>query len=293
MSWKWSESHTQFAPDDGGGGAPEPASNITETGKESAPEPSPAEPSVDAAPAEPDEPPDVEFPDELKSVFIPRSPEQTHPGGRVTQTPTPVQSAPAPTGPQKPPTAEMWQIEPEKAAAMQQAYLEHKIEEGVKRAMQPAEEIRSTMESQKQAQFQSAASKASEALPNHYKNIFNRDKDFRTNPDLQNITKQIIGNFTANALNTGNVDDLTFITSPSFARRALAMAKAEFEEYKAYSVTPGGPMPVGQQGVKPSQEPLLDDETMKGLKEAQEWAGRQYTPQQIAEARKRRDESDW
>ena len=297
MKLGWLDPITYFEANggaDGGGGAPAPSpggdgpaadtTTQTETGREAASE-TPASVPVEA------EAPDIDFPEILNSVFVPRGQDSIQPDRGYHPA---WQTAPGPAAPPQPPPAELWQLEPEKAAAQLQAYTEHKIKTEVMRATQPVEEMKRGIAEERNAKFRDAAAEAKAALPEHYKAVFNRDKDFRSNPKLQKQTEAVIGEFVAAALNSGQISDLKFITTKSFAKRALAMAKCDIDEAEAFSVHPsGGPTVVGRQGMKQASDHGLDEEVLKGLKDASEWAGKEYTPAAIAAAQKRRDSSDW
>jgi len=295
MNWKWLETHTQFDDDsgaDGGGigdvggdaGPSPPPENVTETGQGEAPPSDPGPSDGGGA----DDPPSVPFNTKIGAVFDPRPPANTQPPQYYAP---PAPRAPA-ASPQLP-SADMWQMEPDKAAAMQQAYLEHKINEGINTASQPVREMQRAQQAEKQVAFQSAAAKAKDAVQENWEKVLNRDRDFRGNEKLQELTSQYIGHYIADALNYGSVEDLQFIATTRFARRALSMAKADIEDLKAYNVNPsGGPQVVGPQGAKAPAGALIDDDTAGALDEASEWLGRKLTAAEIAKTRADLDKLD-
>ena len=295
MNWKWLETSTQHEANagDGGGGGDAPAPAEGEGTPDDGPPASEGigPPDSGAAPAPtstPAEPGPVEFPSLLDSVFTPLN---QPPQGWYT--PPGYTPPPAPGGPPERPTAEMWQMEPEKAAAMQQKFTEFVVDMKVRAATQPINEIREGLAGERRQKYQNAVSKAKESQRGHYENVFNRDKEFRANAALQQQTEKVVGEFLAGALNQVSQEDMEFASTSLFAHRALAMAKADLKHKESYAVPLNGPGVVGAQGMKAPPAPLIDEEVAKGLPEAGRWAGTTYTPEQIAAAQKRRDDSEW
>lgn len=299
MNMKWLDTHTQFdgEPSGGGEGAgtvgdvggdagpPTPPSNVTETGAEAAPVPV----ETPAAPAEA-EPGPVAFNSQLHNVFNPVPPPPT---GTPPPAATPTHPGQPPATSPQPPTAEEWQMEPETAARKQNEYTQFMIQQGVAEAKKPVEEMRRAQMAEKQIAFNAAAGKAKEAMEHNWETVLNRDREFRANKDLQELTSQYMGQYIAGALNNGSVEDLQFISTAKFARRSLAMAKADLEDAKSFAVQPGGPMPVGPQNQKPPAAPLIDDETARGLDEASDWLGRKVTAEEIVKTREELDKLDF
>jgi len=126
--------------------------------------------------------------------------------------------------------------------------------------------------------------------------VFNADKEFRNNPELQTSVENVVNECVARAVRiadeSGDTRMLDNIADKEkFAHRVLALAKADSTSIPDASIRPTA-SPVGPQPPSTPGSPQLTAEEKKDLKAARA-DGRQVTAKDIVRVRKVMKENVW
>lgn len=318
MNWKWMEQAYQFDNEPSGGGGDEPpkpadgddgAEGVTEPissddsgmlthdmPDDPAPEPEP-EPPPEPKP-EPEKPP-VETPDAITGMFRPPPAEGGPPGGPPAHyEPPPAKPEPkAPPPKVDPPTGDDWVNDPEAAAKKNAAYIEYQTYVATQPLLGEIDRLSSSFDGmqrgsfeQMKAQVERSVVEAEVAVTGLWgeKGYFNKDPEFRNNPEVQNHAKNIVqiavDRALAHADRTGDTSKLEELKSERFKHRVLWMSKGE-ADIQSKTLVPGA-SPVGPQPPAKPQKARVSAEDSAALTAAKK-DGRGYTEKQIADARKK------
>lgn len=308
MDWKWLKTAQLFDDDAGGDATPAGAHTDgeikTDSGADPAAEeglePSPPSTAPPSAPVDstgpPAPPPNIGFPDALDRLFNPQPSQSTGPPPAAPSAPPPPASPPPPSA-VRAPNADLMMSDPERYHQEWEAYMEHRIQAGVDRALgevdkqgSRVEEISNRMNHERFQAVNKMHKRAEGAIRDYWENYFSRDADFRGDPELQGIVQDIIGYYADTALNNaynqGQIGGLEEMTTPIFAKRVLALAKAE-KTIAMPAMRPGHEL-AGPQPPAPPKPKLLDEVHEDALEAARK-EGWRYTEEQLAEAVKAKE----
>lgn len=277
-----------------------------ETGGEGAADADDGEPAAPSPPAGAT----VAMPDDLGQLFRPVEAVSPHyqDGPSISSRSQPQGDPPAGEAapPEKVdfPSGDLWLNDPEAAAEQNRKAIEYTNWASQQPLREEINTIKGHIQGNRRQQFeqikarvQSAAGATEETVQKFYAEDgpFNSDPEFRNNPEVQAVVKQIVGGCLERALwaadEHGKTDALERISGdPSWPHVALAMAKA-----KATTPDPGlapKASPAGQQPPSKDSGPRLSADERKALNAARA-SGSNVSAKQIADAKKRIAESVW